>query len=102
MQTKARGSGGPWKDHSVKAGEPSDPYLMTAYDRKSLKVSADQTAKITVRIDLTGDGAWVTYREFKVDAGNPAEHEFPLGFSAYWIRFIADRDVRATAWLEYR
>ena len=99
---KARGSGGPWKDHSVKAGVPSDPYLMTAYDRKSLKVSADQTAKITVRIDLTGDGAWVTYREFKVDAGNPAEHEFPLGFSAYWIRFIADRDVRATAWLEYR
>jgi hypothetical protein len=36
---KPRGDGGPWKNSPVKAGQPSDPYLMTGYDRKSVKLS---------------------------------------------------------------
>ncbi len=31
---KPVGSGGPWKDTAVKAGEVSDAYLMTGYDGK--------------------------------------------------------------------
>ena len=31
---KPTGVGGPWKDTAVKAGVPSDPYLMTGYDKK--------------------------------------------------------------------
>ena len=36
---RPRGEGGPWKDAAVKAGEPSDPYLMTGYEKKSLTLS---------------------------------------------------------------
>ena len=47
---KPRGDGGPWKDTKVKAGTASDPYLMTAYDRKSLTLSADRDVTLTAEI----------------------------------------------------
>jgi len=63
---KPRGVGGPWKDTLVKAGQPSDPYLMTAFDRKSLRLShyARETVTFTLQVDLTGEELWVAYRNF--------------------------------------
>ena len=99
---KPRGQGGPWKDTQVKSGTVSDPYLMTGYDKKSLRLSADKDAVITAEIDLTGDGNWVAYRDFEVSAGKPVAYEFPVAFSAYWIRFKCDKDAKVTAQLDYR
>jgi hypothetical protein len=99
---KPRGQGGPWKDSAVTADRPSDPYLMTGYDRKSLTLAADQDCTITAEIDLTGDGRWVAYQSFPVKAGKPLEHAFPEAFSAYWIRFRSDRAASASALLDYR
>ena len=99
---KPRGQGGPWKDTQVKSGTVSDPYLMTGYDKKSLRLSADKDAVITAEIDLTGDGNWVTCRGFEVRAGKPVAYEFPTAFSAYWIRFKCDKDAKVTAQLDYR
>ncbi|HKK18227.1 MAG TPA: hypothetical protein VJ952_06050, partial [Opitutales bacterium] len=96
---KPRGIGGPWKNTAVEAGEVSDPYLMTAYDRKSLSLKTSEPAKITAEIDINGNGKWVTYRTFEVDG--EASHIFPDAFSAYWIRFRSDRDCTATATLRY-
>ena len=45
---KPRGSGGPWRDAEVRANQPSDPYLMTAYDRKSYSLAADRPVTLTV------------------------------------------------------
>lgn len=99
---KPRGDGGPWKDTQVKAGEASDPYLMTAYDKKSLSLSADKDATITVEVDISGDGTWVVYDKVSVTAGSAHEHVFPEAFSAYWIRFTSGKDAKATAQLSYR
>ena len=99
---KPRGQGGPWKDTSVKAGEASDPYLMTGYDKKSLTLACEKDAVITAEIDLTGDGNWVAYRSFEVSAGEPIVHDFPEAFSAYWIRFKSEKDTKATVQLDYR
>lgn len=99
---KPRGNGGPWKDTAVTAGKVSDPYLMTAYDKKSLTLASDRDAQITAEIDISGDGNWVSYRTFAVGAGKPVTHEFPGAFSAYWIRFNCDRQATVTAQLEYR
>ena len=38
---KPRGRGGPWTGTAVRPDEPSDPYLMAGYDRKSLELSHD-------------------------------------------------------------
>jgi hypothetical protein len=99
---KARGVGGPWKDSQAEAGRPSDPYLMTGYDRKSLTLShtAGREITVTAEIDVDGTGAWIPYRRFQV-ADTPVEHTFPEGFGAYWIRFTSDASVVATAQLRY-
>lgn len=101
---KARGEGGPWRDTAVRAGEPSDPYLMTGFSEKTLRLSHDRPAALGVRvdIDLTGSGLWVPYATFNVPAGRTFEHGFPDGFNAYWVRAVALADARVTALLDYR
>lgn len=101
---KAVGRGGPWKDTAAKAGEPSDPYLMTGYDSKKITLShrAPEGRSVRVGVDITGSGDWALYRTFDVAAGAEVTHEFPPAFQAYWLRVAADRDCTATAWLEYR
>jgi hypothetical protein len=99
---KPVGSGGPWKNTAVKAGEHSDAYLMTGYDEKELTLSSDQNTKVTVEIDLTGMGDWVSYREFALEAGKEEKHLFPDGYQACWMRCRSEVDAKVTAWLEYR
>lgn len=98
---KPRGMGGPWKDSTVKAGVPSDPYLMTGYDKKHLTVSSNTTCSITVEVDISGTGQWVNYKTFNLTAGQAIEYTFPEEFSAYWLRVRADKDGVATAQLVY-
>ncbi|QDT62820.1 hypothetical protein [Calycomorphotria hydatis] len=101
---KATCNGGPWKDTTVTPNEVSDPYLMTGFDHKQLTLSHDheQPVAITVELDLTGHGDWVTYKTFDVEPGKELDYEFPKAFNAYWLRTKADKACRATAQLEYR
>ncbi len=100
---KPRGVGGPWKDSAVKAGVPSDPYLMTGYDRKRVTLSHQHTesVKFTIEVDVTGNGGWSRYGAFDVMAGKPLDHVFPDAFSAYWVRIVSDQDATATARFVY-
>lgn len=98
---KVRGQGGPWKHTSVKTNRPSDPYLMTSYDKKTLVLEADKEANIKIQIDIDGTGLWKTYRTFKVTPGKPIEHDFPPAFQAYWLRAVTTNDCTASAQLVY-
>jgi hypothetical protein len=98
-----RGEGGPWRDSAVTAGEPSDPYLMTGYDRKAVQFSHNRPgdAKFTIEVDFLADGTWHTYDTIAVPAGKTITHTFPAGFAAHWVRVKADADCKATAWFVY-
>ena len=98
---KVRGFGGPWKETEVKTNRPSDPYLMTGYDKKTLMLAADKEVNVEVQIDIDGTGLWKTYRTFSVKPGKTVEHDFPSAFQAYWIRTTATTDCVATAQLRY-
>ena len=100
---KAVGVGGPWKDSVVKANEPSDQYLMTGYDQKTLTLrhSSDDVVTITVEVDITGYGDWQPYQSFAVSKGETVTHRFPEDFNAYWVRTISDTDTTFTAQLQY-
>jgi hypothetical protein len=100
---KPVGVGGPWKNTAVTAGQPSDPYLMSGYDRKTISLSheAARTVRMKIEVDLTGTGTWVEYAAFDVPAGRATGQVFPEGFQAYWLRVSADFSTNATAWLSY-
>lgn len=74
---------------------------MTAYDKKSVKITSSAAASITLEVDLDGTGVWVPYETFKLDAGQTLSHEFPKGFSAYWVRARSNKAITATAWFTY-
>ena len=99
---KARGVGGPWKESAVRAGEPSDPYLMTGYDRKSMTLTSDRDVSVVAEVDAAGNGTWVVYERFKLTAAQPRQHEFADAFSAYWIRFTAKPDCIISVTLHYQ
>ena len=66
---KPRGCGGPWLQTRVAAGVPSDPFLMTGFDRKRVMLTADEDVEITLEIDLTGMGNWARLKTYKVKKG---------------------------------
>lgn len=100
---KPRGEGGPWVETSVKANTPSDAFLISHYDKKSLSLShnSKSTVTFTVEMDPTGDGTWMTYARYQVKAGERFTTTLPQGHLARWIRFTVDADCKATTWLTY-
>ncbi|MDZ7604338.1 MAG: hypothetical protein U5K79_01850 [Cyclobacteriaceae bacterium] len=100
---KPAGQGGPWKNSDIKANEPSDPYLFGFYDQRKLSLShnAGFSVKFTIQMDPVGHGPWMNWKEVTVAPGETFEYSFESGFQARWIRFIADKNCEATAWLEY-
>jgi len=100
---KPTGFGGPWKNSAVKAGEPSDPYLISHYDKKTLELAHESKGPVTFKIEVEpiGHGPWMLYKEVTVNPGDTFKHDFSEDFQARWIRFVADRNCKATAWLVY-
>ena len=95
------GVGGPWKDTPVAANEPSDAYLMNGFLTKTLELTADVDATITLEADIDGNGTWVAAGEYAVKAGVPRTVKLPEAFGAYWVRTRANRVCTATAQFTY-
>lgn len=97
------GIGGPWKNTAVTSNIPSDPYLMFGYERKVLQLSheADQPVVFRIQVDIAADNSWSEYGRFTVQPRQTLEHVFPEGYSAHWVRVVADADARATARFTY-
>jgi len=100
---KAVGEGGPWKDTDVRADAPSEPYLMTNFDRKSVTLSHDgaQPVNFKIEVDALANGTWREYAKLAVKPGEALRHEFPTGFGAHWVRVTADAAIKATATFHY-
>ena len=101
---KPRGEGGPWKNMQVKAGQKSDPYLMWAYDQRTLTLSHDQNEPVSfhIELDLTGTGLWVTHKHHEVSPGEETALTFHPAVQARWLRVTSDKACAATAWLKYQ
>ena len=75
---------------------------MTGYDKKRVELSHDaaQAVAFTIEVDVDHE-SWNPYRTVRVPAGRAVVHEFPTGFSAHWVRVVADRACAATARFVY-
>lgn len=98
---KPRGEGGPWAATKVEPGKPSDAYLMTGYDSKTMTLESDKDAVFTVEVDFDHQTGWHRYATFPVKAGKPFTHRFREGFSAHWVRVTSDTAATATARFKY-
>jgi hypothetical protein len=100
---KPRGEGGPWKSTKVKAGQKSDPYLMWAYDQRTITLSHDQNEPVSfhIELDLTGTGLWATYKHHEVSPGEETALTFEPAIQARWLRVTTDKACAATAQLKY-
>lgn len=97
---KPTGTGGPWKETRVYPGEPSLPYLMTNYYKKTMHLVADCDVEITVEVNVDHT-SWHVYDVFEVSGGQPITHAFPEGYSAHWVRLFASDECIATATFVY-
>ncbi|WP_198664439.1 hypothetical protein [Jiangella endophytica] len=100
---KPAGWGGPWWLSEVRAGEPSDPYLMTGFEHKCvhLENAGDTAARFTIEIDVHGHGRFAAGQTLVVEPGQTITHVFPTGFSAHWVRLVSDTDTTASAQFFY-
>ena len=90
-------------DDPVEAGQISDPFLMTGFDKKVVHLAhdSDEEVHFEVEVDFLGNGTWKKYETFNVPPRGYLHHEFPDGFSAHWARVRADTECRATVYFMY-
>lgn len=93
------GWGGPWRKTAVKAGVPSEPFLMTGFTGKMLHLKSDKPVAIAIEVDFLGDGSWERYE--RVAVSGYARHIFPPGFSAHWVRLTSSDACTASAEFMY-
>ena len=100
---RPQGWGGPWYRSTIIAGEPSDPFLMTGFGSKCLHLSHDAPGEVavTVEVDFHGDGDWKTLTTVEVPPEGYLPYGFEPGFSAHWVRFVADTSCTGSAQLFY-
>ena len=100
---KAVGSGGVWYQTPVKAGDWSDPYLMTGFDKKSVHLCHDsnETVDFTIQTDFMGNGDFYDFKTISVKPGEYVHYEFPDAYSANWMRFKTGKNCKATAIVHY-
>ncbi|MBD3183013.1 hypothetical protein GF312_12030 [Candidatus Poribacteria bacterium] len=100
---KPKGWGGPWREKQVSKGEVSNAYLMTGFEHKVLHLSHDSMEPVdfAIEIDFFGNSTWKTYDVISVTARGYVHHEFPTGFSAHWVRVVANDSCKATAYFVY-
>lgn len=98
---KVRGFGGPWQETEVKAGIPSDAFLMNGFDKKTLTLIASADTNIKMEVDVTGWGVWVTAGEYTLTSNMALVTELPRAFGGYWVRFLSVRDGKLTAQFAY-
>ena len=100
---KPAGEGGVWYDDPVVAGQPSDPYLMYGFDKKSLHLWHNSSSDVSfdIEVDVVGDETFRNYARKNVKPGEYLHYEFPDGFSARWVRIVPGHNCTATAWFIY-
>ena len=103
------GFGGPWVRDAAPAGEPSEAFLVTGFEHRTIHLAhtEPEAVSFTIEVDPTGRGDW---EEHAVVTVGPAEAGtagagygwamLPAEMDAPWLRVRADRDVAAaTAYL---
>ena len=100
---KAVGRGFVWRDTVVAAGDVSDPFLATGFDRKTviLRHDAPTVRGFVLECDFLSTGVWEAVGRIEVAGGAETRHALPEGFAAHWLRLRAEQGCSASAEFVY-
>jgi hypothetical protein len=100
---KPTGTGGVWYNTNVSAGEYSDPYIMTGFDKKSVHLyhNSKESVTFTIETDFMGNGDFRKFHSITIKPGEYVHYEFPDAYSAHWLRIVANKNCSATAVIIY-
>ena len=92
-----------WENEHVTANAPSDAYLIGQYDKRKISLQHDhhQIVNFTIEVNVMGHGPWMDYATYLVEPGETFDHTFEDDFEARWVRVVAEKNCKATAWFIY-
>lgn len=100
---KPTGSGAVWQNDTLQAGDTSDPFLMTGFDKKTvhLRNNAKKDVEITILVDFLGNEEWNIFKKINVKGNGYDFYTFPDGYSAHWVKLKVDKESVVTAQFVY-
>jgi hypothetical protein len=100
----ASGWGGLWMNDSVKAGVPSDAFLINGFRKRVVHISDSASGPVTftLEVDRKGNNQWQVYKTITLPANGYTYHIFPAGLTAAWIRVTVDKDCKASAFFHFQ
>lgn len=95
---KPAGWGAVWTKENTKAGQVSDPFLMTGFDKKSVSLISDSgnEAVVSIQVDTLGNGDWREVTVLESGTKGFAQFSFPDGFSGHWVRAVSRKESKET------
>jgi hypothetical protein len=91
------GRGAVWLNDKVKAHQPSDPFLISGFQKRAVHLVADKKTTFTIEVDVEGNGEWKKWKELDVDGYH--WHEFDPSLTATWVRLKSGDSLNTvTAW----
>ncbi|HQX53476.1 MAG TPA: hypothetical protein PLY87_27870 [Planctomycetaceae bacterium] len=93
--------GAVWLNDDIAAATPSDPFLFSGFDRRSLHLihETDSVLKVRLEVDESGDGIWRKLRDVELSPNGHLWLDLSDEPSAAWIRLSTDKDAKQmTAW----
>jgi len=100
---KPTGWGAVWQNDTVQAGDTSDPFLMTGFDKKTVhfKNNGKTDMEFTILVDFLGNDEWNIYKKITVKGNGYNFYTFPDGYSAHWVKLRVDKKSVVTAQFVY-
>ncbi|MCK5820402.1 MAG: hypothetical protein KAH17_00885, partial [Bacteroidales bacterium] len=89
------GFGGPWIDDQVEAFHPSDPFLVSGFDRFMLYAEQDseETIELLVERRKLGSNEWEKWKNISMASGLGINEYFSNTDQTEWIRFSTNKPV---------
>lgn len=100
---KPAGWGAVWQNDTVQAGDVSDPFLMTGFDKKTVhfRNNSKNDVEFTIMVDFSGSDEWNICKKIKVKGNGYDFYTFPDGYSAHWVKLRVDKQSVVTAQFNY-
>ena len=97
------GWGGVWINDDIKAGDYSDPFMMSVPGRKVLHLSHNSSIPVdfTLEVDKLGNNQWTVYKKLTVAAEKYEFFILPQDLKVSWIRIKTNRDCQANAFFHF-